>query len=102
VCQWEIRWLASTFTAPLFDSYAQIKWGRQRLSLEEILSLMSPDIVDEEGKRIARQVFAAASGHPTGSEARERLRQAAEVYSDYYLLLERMLADARQTAAERG
>jgi hypothetical protein len=100
VCQWEIRWLASTFTTPLFDAYAQVKWGKQGLPLEEILSLMSPDLVDEQGKRIARQVFAAAAGEPTGAEARERLRQAAEVYSDYYLLLERMLADARQTVAQ--
>jgi len=101
VAQWEIRWLASTFTRSLFDAYSQLKWGRKGLHLEELLLLMSPDLVDESDKRIVRQVFTAGSGQPTADEARERLRQAADVFSDYYLLLERMLADARRSASGR-
>lgn len=102
VCQWEISWLASTFTAPLFDSYAQIKWKERGLPLDEILNRMTPDLIDQREAKVIRQVFAAAAGRPTGAEARERLRQAAEVYADYYLILERMLADARQTMAAEG
>ena len=99
VCYSETKWLAGTFTTPIFDSYAQIKWGEKGFPLKEILARMTTDLIDESEAKIIRQVFAAAAGRPTVSEARQRLTQAAEVYSDYYLILERMLADARQTAA---
>jgi hypothetical protein len=98
VSQWEIRWLASTFTRSLFDAYSQLKFGQKGLPLDELLSLVPPNLVDENDRRIVRQVFAAGSGKPTAAEARERLRQAADVYSDYYRLLERLLEDARQSA----
>ncbi|HIC88657.1 MAG TPA: hypothetical protein EYP04_04560 [Anaerolineae bacterium] len=60
---------------------------------------MTPHLIDEGEGKIIKQVFAAAAGRPTESEAKERLRQAAGVYADYYLILERMLADVRQTVA---
>jgi hypothetical protein len=102
VCYSEITWLAGTFTTPIFDAYAQIKWGEKGLAIDEILARMSPNLVDEQEVAIVKQVFGAAAGKPTYAEARERLRQATEVFADYYLLLERMLADTRQTVAERG
>jgi len=102
VCQWEIRWLGSAFTTSVFDSYAQIKWGEKGLPLDEILDRMTPELIDKSEGRIIKQVFAAAAGRSTCAEARERLRQAAEVYTDYYLILERMLADARQVMAAKG
>ncbi len=98
---WEISWLNSTFTSPIFDSYAQLKWGEKGLSIDEILHRMNPHLIDERDKKVVRQVFAAAAGKPTVDEARERMRQIAEVYSDYYLLLERMLADVRQLAVRK-
>lgn len=99
VCYSEISWLGSTFTTPIYDSYAQIKWGEKGLSIDEIVARMIPDLIDQGEGKIIKQVFAAATGRPTYAEARERLCQAAEVYADYYLILERMLADARQTVA---
>jgi hypothetical protein len=99
VCFSEISWLASTFTAPIFDAYAQIKWGEQGLPIDEIVARMTPDLIDTREGQIIKQVFEAAAGRPTYAEARERLRQAAEVYADYYLILERMLAEARQVEA---
>jgi hypothetical protein len=98
LCLWEISWLSHTFTGPLFEAYAQIKWGEQGLTLDEILARMTPALIDEREGCIIRQVFAAAAGRPTSTEARERLSRAVEVFTDYYLILERMLADARQAA----
>jgi hypothetical protein len=97
LCLSEISWLASTFTAPMFDSYAQIKWGEKGLGLEEVLARVTPELIDPSEAEIIRQVFRAAAGRPTHMEAKERVRQAAEVYTEYYLVLERMLADARST-----
>jgi hypothetical protein len=95
---WEISWLKSTFTYTLFDAYAQVKWGEKGLPIDEILDRLVPDVIDSWEARTVRRVFAAAEGQPTPEEARERLQQASRVYSKYYLILERMLADARENA----
>jgi hypothetical protein len=96
----EVSWLKSTFTAPVFDAYAQLKWGQAGLAPDEIINRLTPELLERREADIVRQVFAAAAGKPTYAEARERLRQASQVYADYYLVLERLLADTRRSLTQ--
>jgi hypothetical protein len=104
VCQWEIRWLRSTFTTSVFDAYAQMRWGEAGLGLDEILARMKGPLIGPDDEPVIRRIFAAAAGPPATAEreARQRLRQVVDIYADYYLILERMLADARMQAAGKS
>ena len=93
----ETSWMRSTFTYPVFDSYACVKWGEHGLDIDEILARMVPEMLDRGETHIVKQVFESAAGNPTPRDAMERLRKAAEVYADYYRILDRMLADALRT-----
>lgn len=92
---WEVKWLAGPFTSNIFDAYSQLKWGQRGLALDEMLGRMVGEVLDKHDEKVVRQVFATASGKPTPAEALARLRPTAEVYPDYYLILERMYADIR-------
>ena len=93
---WEMRWLQGVFTSGCFEAYSQWRWGEAGLPLEEILSRLTPTLLDAQSTDVVRRVFSAAAGPATAPDAGARLAAIVDIYGDYYLVLERLLADARR------
>ena len=89
---WEVKWLAGTLP-PIFQAYSQLKWGERGLSLDELIGMA---VMCWTSRREGRPPGLRHHGrHATPAAALARLRPTAEVYPDYYLLLERMYSDIR-------
>jgi hypothetical protein len=88
----ETKWLKGYFTAPIFKAYAQLRWSQPALTLGEILHELRHGLIDARDEQLIRRVFSLSlDGH--GGHERDIIAQIAEVYAEYHLILERILAD---------
>jgi hypothetical protein len=90
----EIATLRLILTRTALDSYAYLRWGLERPSLDAVLGLLEgEDLIDANEKDAVRNLFHIAESSPSVGEARILLQMAVQSYPAYHGLLERMLGD---------
>jgi len=95
----EMRWLSNVFTASIFEAYARLRWGKKGASVNEVVALLTPHFLSVEEGKIVKELFKMTLTRPDYRQARRFMRRAVEIFKDYYLILEKIFADAKRLAA---
>jgi hypothetical protein len=90
----EMKWLKGYFTEPLFKAYGMLRTGSAKLNLDEICGEMRGGLIDDRDEKLIRRMFALSFDAQSAGRERELITQAAQIYPDYHLILERILADS--------
>ena len=92
------KWFRQVLIKAILRSYGRLKCGKSDAGLEEIIEALYPEIIDKRQARIMRQIYELCfEQYQPGSERRV-LEQVVPLCADYYLILEKILADAKKIA----
>jgi hypothetical protein len=97
----EVTLLRGYAVEGLWKAYARLRWDTRDLPVDEILERLSSDFLAPDELRVAREIRRGFSTAMALQEAKEFMAWAQDAFPIYYLVLERVFADARRLLSTR-
>jgi hypothetical protein len=91
----EVGFLQRNFTHNTWRAYATLRWDQPDLPPSDLLSRAQPEPLSADEAALVSDMFAIAERSKEPGSARSALREAAERYGDYYVVLDKIYRDAR-------
>lgn len=98
----EVTLLGKYTVDGLWKTYARLRWGRDDLSVDEILQRLHPGFLSREELDVALEIKRDFGTKMDCEEATRFMIWAQDTFPIYYLVLERVFADARKIVAASG
>jgi len=89
----EVGFLQRNFTRHTWRAYAALRWNDPDMPLSQLLSRAQPEPLAPAEATLVADMFAIAGRSKDPSRARQALREAADCYGDYYVVLDKIYCD---------
>lgn len=90
-----IKWNREVFIKAIVGAYGELKCGKSDAGLDEIIETICPEVIDNREAGVLRKMYEISFIRYKKGMERESFKEIVPLWADYYLILEKILEDAR-------
>lgn len=95
-----IKWNRKVLIKAILGAYGELKCGKSDAGLDEIIEAICPELIGKREAEIMRKIYKISFvGYQKGME-RKLLKEIIPLWADYYLILEKILQDAKMVSKD--